>query len=110
MTSLVRIMGAALTLGVVGLPHVAQATETRLRTCLSAGETRETLQTMKLLPPYRAVEEAGRGMPGESVGIKLCRLNQQMVYDVTILRHDGHLVHMLVDATNGTLMPPRPGS
>ena len=77
------------------------AAETRLRTCLSAVETREALQSQKLVQPFHAMAEVSRELAGESIGIKLCRLAGKMVYEVTVLQHDGRLVYKLVDASSG---------
>ncbi len=76
--------------------------------CLSPGETRETIQAQKLIQPFRALAEASRSGAGESIGIKLCRFNALTVYDVMLLRHDGHVIHLLVDAANGSLLQPAP--
>jgi hypothetical protein len=104
-----RAMTAALIIGATGLPSACRAAEARPNACLSPGDTRETLQSQKLVQPYRAMAEASRGTEGESISIKLCRLKAEMVYEVTILRHDGHLVHVLVDASNGALIAPHAG-
>ncbi len=100
---------AVVIIAAVGLSSPGRAGEPRLKTCLSPGETRDTMQAQKLVQPYRAIMEASRGGNGESIAIKLCRLNALMVYQVTMLRHDGRLVYMLVDASNGSLLPPHAG-
>ena len=104
-----RAMAVSILIAAGGSPTLGRAAETRLHTCLSAGETREKLQSQKLIQPFRAMTQASSGGAGESIGIKLCRYNALMVYEVTVLRHDGRLVHTLIDASNGTLLPPHAG-
>jgi uncharacterized membrane protein YkoI len=107
MKSWAYAMAVAATIATSVLPPAGQAADQHRPVCLAAGESREAIQARKMVPPFRAVAEAIRGNPGESVGIRLCRLNAQMVYDIAVLRHDGHLVHILVDAGTGVLMPAR---
>ena len=91
------------------LPTLGRAAEQRRPACLSQGDTRDVLAGGKTVPPFQAVAAALRGGPGESVGIRLCRVNSAMVYDIAVLRFDGRLVHVLVDAGTGVPMPPREG-
>lgn len=101
------LVAVAIACGV--LPTSGRAAEQRRPACLSQGDTRDALAGGKTVPPFRAVAAALRGGPGESVGIRLCKMNSAMVYDVAILKLDGRLVHVLVDAGTGVPMPPREG-
>jgi hypothetical protein len=79
-------------------PHV--------RACVSPGQARDILITQRLVAPFRAFGEAMRSGDGEVVGLQLCRLNEDFVYDVTLLRRDGRVVHFLVNARNGVPLAP----
>lgn len=75
--------------------------------CLSGPETREAVQTRRIVPPFRAVAEAMRE-GGELVAIRICRSpDPPLVYDVAVLRRDGRLVHVIVDAAVGVALPGR---
>lgn len=75
--------------------------------CLSNPDIRDAVQTRKAVPPFRAVAEAMRE-GGDLVAIRLCRAADAMlVYDVAVLRLDGRLVHVIVDAAAGRAMPGR---
>lgn len=87
-----------------GLAPAAVAAE-RHAPCLGEEEARQAMLARKLIAPVRAVEAALRNAPGESIGIRLCREDAAMVYDVMILRHDGRLIHVHVDAASGSLAP-----
>lgn len=93
---------------VLGAAAPCQGAAAHLQTCLSPGETRDTLQSQKLVQPFRAMAEAARVSGGDSISIRLCRLDAQMVYDVVTLRRDGRLIHLLVDASNGAALPFNP--
>lgn len=101
MKSWARATLGAIVLSVAGWPAIGRPAEGRLQSCLTFGETRETLVQQKLVAPFRAIAVASAGSPGESVGIKLCRWESRMVYEVAMLQPDGRLVYRLVDASNG---------
>jgi uncharacterized membrane protein YkoI len=35
------------------------------------------------------------------IGIKLCRWNEELVYELSLLGHDGHVIHVFIDAKTG---------
>ncbi len=75
--------------------------------CLSNPDIRDAVQSRKAVPPFRAVAEAMRE-GGDLVAIRLCRAaDALLVYDVAVLRLDGRLVHVIVDAAAGRAMPGR---
>lgn len=81
--------------------------EPRPMACLSGAETREAVQTRRIVPPFRAVAEAMRE-GGELVAIRICRSpDPPLVYDVAVLRRDGRLVHVIIDAAAGIALPGR---
>ena len=44
--------------------------------------------------------EAGR-LQAEAMGVKLCRWSEELVYELSLLRRDGHVIHVLIDAKTG---------
>ena len=84
------------------------AAERRRPVCLSEAETRLAVEQRKMIPPVRAVEAAQKVDAGESVSMRLCHDDATMIYDIAILRPDGRLVHVLIDAGTGGLAAPRP--
>ena len=100
-----RAMIIAVFIAASSSPALCREGEARLA-CLSPGETRDAIQAQRLMQPFRAMGEVSRTGAGESIGIKLCRFNDLLVYDVMVLRHDGHVVHLLINAANGFLLPP----
>lgn len=102
-----RALLFAVALAATGTSAASRAAEPRLN-CLSPVETREALVDQKLVAPFRAMIEASRHGSGEAIAIKLCRSGALTVYDVLVLRHDGRVIHLLVDAANGSLIGPGP--
>jgi hypothetical protein len=74
------------------------------RSCLSQAETRETVVARKLFAPYLALRAASARAHGETIGVRLCRLAEVLVYDVTVLRRDGRVVKVIIDAASGRIL------
>jgi hypothetical protein len=103
----VRATAVACLFTAAAWPAPGRAAEVRLE-CLQPAETRDLLQTRQFIRPFRAMAEAARGGQGDPIGIRMCRLNGTIVYDVMLLRHDGRVVGALVDAARGAELPPSP--
>jgi uncharacterized membrane protein YkoI len=71
---------------------------------MSPGQARDVLIAQKFIAPFRAVGEAARAIGGETVGLQLCLSGDVFVYDVTVLKRDGRVSHVLVDAHTGALL------
>ena len=94
---------AALAVVAAGLvfSEPAAADADRVRGCMAPDQAHELLIQQKFVAPFRALREATRGGQGEAVGVELCRQGETYVYDVTVLQHDGHVGHALVNARTG---------
>jgi uncharacterized membrane protein YkoI len=73
----------------------------RQRLCFSAQETREKILTHKLSEPFRVMRFAAAQSQAEAIGAKLCRWRDEFVYEISLLRHDGHVLHVFVNAADG---------
>jgi uncharacterized membrane protein YkoI len=79
----------------------AARTEPAERVCFSAAETRDKILAHELFEPFHAIRsEAGR-LQAETIGIKLCRWSEELVYELSLLRHDGRVIHVFIDAKTG---------
>jgi hypothetical protein len=85
----------------------AGAEPPRERVCFSAAETREKIVMHKLTEPFRVMKSAAARLQGEAIAAKLCRWNQKLVYEISLLRRDGHVIHVFLDAANGQSIPGR---
>ena len=80
--------------------HAARKEPTRGHVCFNPAETREKIATHRLTEPFRALR-AGR-LQGEALRARLCRWKpDEFVYEVFMLRRDGHVVRVYMNAQNG---------
>ena len=73
----------------------------RGRVCFSPSETREKITSRRLSEPFRLLRGAAGATEGEALWAKLCRWNEDFVYEIALLRHDGRIVHVYLNAVSG---------
>ena len=71
------------------------------RTCLSPAETRAAIQERKLIDPFPMLRNAARSGGAEPLRSRLCRWDDKYVYEMALLRRDGKVVRIYVDAVDG---------
>ena len=70
------------------------------RVCFSQAEARDKIIQLRLTDPVSATR-AGRA-EGEALRTRLCRWKQdELVYEVYVLRRDGRILHLYVNARDG---------
>jgi len=87
------------------LPVVQTAEAEPARTCLSPSETREAIAQRKLVNPLVSMRNATRG-GAEPLRTRLCRWGDKFVYEMALLRRDGKVVRVFVDASDGSPINP----
>ncbi len=81
-------------------PRAEAPSQQHGRVCLSQTEAREKITQLRLTDPVSATH-AGRS-EGEALRTRLCRWKQdKFVYEVYVLRRDGRVVHLYINAQNG---------
>ncbi len=98
---------SALLIAALGAP--VQAAEAPLvpaqRACLTKAEQRAAVHDHKAIPLAEAIKILrAHGKHAEVVGARLCRRDEQLVYVLTLLAHNGKVIRTSVDAANGTLL------
>lgn len=73
----------------------------RIRTCFNPAETREKIISRRLSEPFRLLRGAAGRVQGEALRAKLCRWNDDYVYEIALLRRDGRIIHVYLNATSG---------
>lgn len=81
--------------------------EGRERTCLSPADTRENVAIHRLREPMALLREAARETRAEPLGTRLCRWNERFVYEMSLLRRDGRVLRVFVDAVSGDTINAR---
>lgn len=76
--------------------------------CLSSGATTEAVTNRKVVAPGQAIVQARRAVPNaEVLRASLCRGPDALIYRITVLRHDGRLVRVTLDAPSGKIKAVR---
>lgn len=69
--------------------------------CFSTAQTRERIAQHKLGEPFAPMRAAADHLQGEAIGARLCQSNDVLVYEVSVLRRDGRILKILIDAASG---------
>jgi hypothetical protein len=77
--------------------------------CLSASEARTLIARHRLANPMSALRAMARRSKAEPLRSRLCRWDDRFVYEMALLRRDGKVVRVHVDARDGRTVvgPPR---
>ena len=74
------------------------------RVCFTAAQTREKIAAAKLAEPFLVMRGAASRFQAEALGVRLCRWGEEFVYEISLLRRDGHVIHAFMNAANGQVM------
>lgn len=77
------------------------------RVCYSMAETREKILAHGLFEPFRVMKSAASRSQAEAIGVKLCRWSEELVYEMSLLRRDGRVIHVFVNAKTGQAVDSR---
>lgn len=69
--------------------------------CFSTAQTREHIMARKLAEPFASMQAASRHIQGEPIAARLCRVEEDFIYEVSLLQTNGRIVKFLVDAASG---------
>ena len=70
--------------------------------CLSPREMREVVSTERVVAPTLAIAAARRAVPNaELLRANMCRDREALIYVISVLRKDGRVVHVVIDARSG---------
>ena len=92
----------ALVIGFAGVPVDAAADP---QACFSPWEIQEAIAQGKAIEPKAALQVARRLAPGADVMRgRLCRAGGALVYQILVLRKDGRLIQVTIDAPSGKVL------
>lgn len=77
------------------------------KACLSGAETREEIKSRGLREPFAALKFASQHFKAEALSAKLCRIDDEFVYEIALLHKDGRYFHAYVNAMTGKLVDPK---
>jgi uncharacterized membrane protein YkoI len=109
MRRLASILAALAACATAVLPFPLRAAEAELhaatkKACLSAAETREEIKANHLHEPYEALKFAASHFKSEALSARLCRIDDDFVYEIALLHRDGKFFHAHVSAMSGKLV------
>jgi uncharacterized membrane protein YkoI len=74
------------------------------RVCLSAAETREEIKNRHLREPFAVLKHAAQVFKSEALSAKLCRIDDEFLYEIALLHRDGKYFHAHINATTGKIV------
>jgi hypothetical protein len=74
------------------------------RVCLSAAETREEIKNRHLREPFAVLKHAAQVFKSEALSAKLCRIDDEFIYEIALLHRDGKFFHAHINATTGKIV------
>lgn len=73
--------------------------------CFSIAQTRQKIAQHHLVEPFLAMQNARAAGQGEALSARLCRSGENFFYVIGLLRHDGHILNVFIDAASGKQHP-----
>lgn len=74
------------------------------RACYSPAETRERVASLNLREPFELMRRASAFARAEALAGKLCRWDEMDIYEISLLRPDGRVVHVFMNAVTGQVV------
>ena len=82
------------------------AETTAVTECYTAAQSREKIAQRGLTDPLPLLRKAGAENQGEPLAARLCRTGEVFFYDITVMRRDGRIERVPINAADGK---PHPG-
>ncbi|HWG05422.1 MAG TPA: hypothetical protein VG271_10450, partial [Beijerinckiaceae bacterium] len=61
----------------------------------------------RLIEPFKALKSARSQARADPLSSRLCRWNEEYVYEITLLKRSGKIVHVFMNAADGKPMNPK---
>lgn len=71
------------------------------RLCLSTQDARTAITQHHLADSAAVMRNAAEQAQADALSGRLCAANGRYVYEITLLRHDGHVIRVYVNASDG---------
>ena len=91
----------------VGGAALGAESSNKSRQCLNPAEAREAVARNKLTDPAAALRSASAVAHADPLRSRLCRWNEDYVYEITLLRRDGKVMNVFIKAEDGSLVNAR---
>ncbi|MBM3609513.1 MAG: hypothetical protein FJX29_13890 [Alphaproteobacteria bacterium] len=98
-------MNGMIALTILAMANMAQpaaaADEPQLH-CYSARETSERVARLRLHNPLMAMRTTARRIKADPLRTRLCRSGPRLVYELSLIRRDGKVQKVYLNAQNGS--------
>ncbi|HTJ01651.1 MAG TPA: PepSY domain-containing protein [Methylovirgula sp.] len=84
--------------------HAASEHAASEHVCLTAAQAREIVAAHRLAEPFRVMQTTARHFQAEALRAKLCRRKDELIYEITLLRRDGRVIHVSLNAVSGKIV------
>jgi hypothetical protein len=90
-------------------PPEARAREALPRLeCFSVAQTRQKIAQQRLAEPFPLMRAESSANQAEALSTRLCRDGELFLYEINLLRRDGRVIRVFVDAVSGKPIPYHP--
>jgi hypothetical protein len=92
------------------LPPEGRATEDSLPglECFSVAQTRQKIAQHRLAEPFPLMRAESSANQADALSTRLCRNGDLFLYEINLLRRDGRVIRVFIDAVSGKPAPYNP--
>jgi hypothetical protein len=76
--------------------------------CFSVAQTRQKIAQHRLAEPFPLMRAESSANQADALSTRLCRIGELFLYEINLLRRDGRVIRVFVDAASGKPSPYRP--
>lgn len=76
--------------------------------CFSVAQTRQKIAQHRLAEPFPLMRAESSANQADALSTRLCRLGELFLYEINLLRRDGRVIRVFVDAASGKPSPYHP--
>ncbi|MGA8173021.1 MAG: hypothetical protein WB816_19630 [Methylocystis sp.] len=76
--------------------------------CFSVAQTRQKIVQHRLVEPFLLMRAESAANQADALSTRLCRNGESFVYEMDLLRRDGRVIKVFIDAASGKPLPPHP--
>jgi hypothetical protein len=90
-------------------PHEGRVTEgPAALECFSVAQTRQKIAQHQLAEPFPLMRAESSANQADALSTRLCRIGELFLYEINLLRRDGRVIRIFVDAASGKPTPYQP--
>ena len=76
--------------------------------CFSVAQTRQKIAQHRLAEPFPLMRAESSANQADALSTRLCRIGELFLYEINLLRRDGRVIRVFVDAASGKPSPYHP--